>query len=188
MKRRLIVVSMLCALALVAATACSIADVGGESEFSPDTLDRRGRHNYYVGDYVAYRTEWSYSRDGLAEFLVDNGYWTPTHPPEPRWILMTTFRGSHGGDTALYRELSGDWIRWSRAHPELARRLWPYALRLLRGGPVRYDGLGLVKPEAVVEDLLAKVRRVEKIADLERELKLFDDLTKQTAAVAAPGR
>lgn len=180
--RRRIVVACGAALIAVLGLACFFAESGGEDQFSPFTLDRRNREYLYVAGVRVYSSPWSYRRDCLAQFLVGAGYWEPVEAADPRWISMTEWRGHSSGHIPFANALSSSWVLWSVKHPDLAGRVWPYVLKLLRGPPLDYAGIGIMEPSAVVVDVLAKLRRVRNTADLERDLKLFDEL-----ATPAPG-
>ncbi|HEY5314617.1 MAG TPA: hypothetical protein VIK18_18940 [Pirellulales bacterium] len=191
LKRRTIFT--LCAL-IVAAVIAVLAGVycfvstGGRTEFSPDTLERRGRNEFHIGGLVVYRSSWSYYRDELAQFLIDKGYWVPVTPAEPRWITVNRWARAWNSDTPLYKALRYNWVNWSDEHPEMARRLWPHVLRLLRTPSLRYDGLGQVGPEVVVADLLRTVHRTKRLPDLERELNTFDELMARDRKAGEPSR
>jgi hypothetical protein len=186
MSRRIVVACAAAAIALVG-LACFFGERGGENQFSPFTLERRGRERLYIAGVPIYRSGWSYYQDCLTEFLVAAEYWTPVEAADPRWISMSSFRGRSPGDTPLDFALNRDWVVWSARHPDLASRLWPYVLKLLRGPPLRYDGLGVVDPETVVVGLFIKVRRAKNLSDLERELKLFAELTAPVGEEGADG-
>lgn len=185
MSRRGVVV---CAVAVIVllALACFLGERGGEDQFSPFTLERRGREYFYFAGASVYRSRWSYHQDCLTEFLVAAEYWTPVDAADPRWILMSSFRGRSPGETPLDRALNRDWVVWSAKHPDLAHRLWPYVLELMRGPPLRYDGLGILEPDAIVAGLLHRVRGAKTTSELERELDLTNELTKPQPADPAP--
>jgi len=155
-----------------------VAEPGGENEFSPFMLQQRGRSLLYVAGIPVCRSRWTCDRDRLADFLVTAGYWAPVEAADAHWIQMSSFRGRSSGSTALGKALRRyDWVGWSTAHPELARRLWPYVLKLLRGPPRDYAGVALVRPEDIAGALLRKVHNASDIAGLQRDLDLFDRLT-----------
>jgi hypothetical protein len=179
--RRIVAACAALAIGLVALFLV-FGERGGENQFSPFTLERRGRDYLYVAGVPVYASPWSYHRDCLTEFLVAAEYWTPVEAADLRWISMNSFRGRNPGDTPLDFALNRDWVVWSAKHPDLAQALWPYVLALLRGPPLRYDGLGILEPDAIVVGLLHRVRRAKSMSELERELEITRDLTKPAVA------
>ena len=100
--------------------------------FSPDTLESGYRSTVTLWDGPpVYRSELKPRESKLIQFLIERGYWRPTHPPSPRWIV-TDYSVRH----EFYRN-ADEWVQWSEQHPEHAAALWPHVLDVLRNDPKR---------------------------------------------------
>jgi hypothetical protein len=105
----------------------------GITEFSPDTLGFRSRQ-YFCYSFLGSATEWSLP---LAERVRD--FDDDVVPPQspPRWHFVHgdkwRTRGWNGNAKVAYRLFRNEhWIDWTEKNPELAKRLWPRAIHLLR--------------------------------------------------------
>jgi hypothetical protein len=176
--RRIRMITQMAVVGGIVAAIGSATELGAEGEFSPFTLELRGRSVLYIAGIPVCRSGWTRDHESVADFLVTAGYWAPVAAADPHWIQMGSFHGRTIGSTpfgAAFRR--NDWVGWSTAHPELARRLWPYVLKLLRGPPRDYAGMTLVRPEDIAGALLREAHNATDVADLQRDLDLFDRLT-----------
>jgi hypothetical protein len=139
----------------------TLVPVGGQGEFSPDTLESRSR--------AEARLVWwghTYHRGRLVQYLVDRGYWAPRVVERPRWIEMFHWnRRWRDGESELHKEIgwrASAWIEWTESHPELAAVVWPRVLTTLRA-----DDRGAATTAAV---MLTVAKDVADAAEFEREL------------------
>ncbi|HEY3394529.1 MAG TPA: hypothetical protein VGK58_17595 [Lacipirellulaceae bacterium] len=111
---------------------------GARASFSPDTLDYRTQRELLLPliGVPIYRSRYRVHRNNLAQFLIDNNYWSPQQTDSPRWILANHWNDQwKDGFTGFHREFTSQkqfWIAWSKAHPERAAEFWPELLSLIR--------------------------------------------------------
>ena len=107
-----------------------------ESQFSPQTFGHR-RVVYYEFPLLELRLtagdaeEWS---TPLADYLRAEGFLEPP-PAFTDWVMIKGFKwgvkGWHSSAKSLctslrcYQGEDEQWIAWSKAHPELAKEVWP---------------------------------------------------------------
>lgn len=129
---------MLAIFAIAVLSAMSFGR-GGRGFFSPDTLEFRHQGEWLVPivNVPILRTPRSApERWDLVNFLITKEYWRPVQMEQPRW--QVTFRWNQqwrDGQSQTYRELAwrgNEWIEWSEANPEIAKRVWPAVLSALR--------------------------------------------------------
>ena len=113
---------------------------GGRTFFSPDTLETKSQSEtlLFLTSVPIYRSSYQYHRYELVDFLIAEGYWTPSAAPSPRWLGTNRSNAQwRDGQSPIHREFAwfaDDWIAWTQAHPELAAVLWPLVLEELRSG------------------------------------------------------
>jgi hypothetical protein len=159
MNKRVVVICVFAGFVLLAwGLAWMLWDMGrsGESQFSPDTFQFRGVTYHYLvwTDSLLFTVEGAPSSayGPLLKYWIEEGYFTPPPHPPKRWDVLTGWRsgrkGSWHGEASgfwytglCYSDAEqGDWIAWSRKHPQLAKRLWPEVVRLLK--EAKYDLAG----------------------------------------------
>jgi hypothetical protein len=108
--------------------------------FSPDTLGTRSwsERSLPFCEVLIWRGERAEYQWPVVRFLVAEGYWTPVNTDGTVW-LGTSWETPQGRDgiSHLAMELGGhgeDWVKWSKAHPELSRQFWGRLLARLRRG------------------------------------------------------
>ena len=118
---------------------------GGRSYFSPDTLNTKHQTErlLFGTDIPVYRSEFTFDRYELVDYLISKGYWHPKPVDDPRWMQMNHWNLQwRDGHSNLYAELAWHedrWMTWSEEHPELAAVVWPIVLETLRRNRTPYD-------------------------------------------------
>ena len=147
---------------VVAMAGFLLSAEGGQSDFSPDTLNSRFRsERLLIVGLPVYQSGYRVFRYELVEYLIEKGYWQERDTGDPQWVPMTHWSRSwwRDGDTIYYHEFrhGAFWIDWSEEHPSIAAVLWPTVLRLLRRSDV--DGATLLLRYAEQAETLAEFRQ-----------------------------
>ena len=165
---------------MVSYVLAGIFGKGGRGFFSPDTLETKTQSEWLLPliHVPLYRSSFSYSRDKLVDYLVQEGYWKPAvETGTPRWILSFQWNQLwRDGESFLHRELawrSAEWMDWSRENPRIAERLWPGVLDALRTP----DGPN----ERRAEILLRHAQMAPSLKEFEERLFKLDGITLNSA-------
>lgn len=110
---------------------------GGVHYFSPHTLETYSHREILLPftEIPIYRSTSVTYRYDLTQYLIDEAYWSPDNVDRP---LLLTNRWNHqwrDGQTDLHRQFAWkaeQWIEWTETHREIAAKLWPHVLQLLR--------------------------------------------------------
>ncbi len=115
-------------------------------EFSPDLVSHRNYHYYAVFGVRVWPKQTRQWRTDLEQYLHRRNLVPPTDVG-PRWHPVLESRQGKpdrfGRAQPMCVELkclagrSGEWVTWSKQHPELAAKLWPRVVQLARAE--RYD-------------------------------------------------
>jgi len=173
MKRPALECVLVVVILLIAAQIFHPADTGSRHYFSPDSLQSRYRTDEWLFGLVPiYYAGFRDKSSPLADYLVQNGYWTPTGASESRWLQTGYFSAQwRDGQSWLHRVLyweDEEWIAWTETKPQLARFVWPQFLASLRRQESESEAiefLFLVRHATSVEELRQLVHDSEELGD-----------------------
>lgn len=156
---------------------------GGEAQFSPDTMQKRGVTVYSIpyADVELFRIASPPRSPILVDYWIDQGFLIPpSNSDSIRWDVITGWRAwerlSFGGRAKgfWYRcscrsdDAMNEWIDWSKRHPDLANRLWPKVIELIQRG----DSRGY----ALAGDLMYTVDESESAGEFEERFAFWEKL------------
>jgi hypothetical protein len=119
-------------------------------EFSPVSFEFRVTTKYYVPhtDLLLYSVEHEPYRNRITQYWIDCGYFTPPLKVNlQQWDTLSDWKRwepglgdgeawSFWGKAACRSKTEvAQWMKWSEDHPQLAEKLWPKVIQLLRDVP-----------------------------------------------------
>ncbi len=149
-RRRILVAFAL--LAVASYVVCGIWGEGGRGFFSPDTLECRTQSEllFPLTHVPLYRSQFSYHRYALVEYLISEGYWSSVETPSPRWVPTFHWNRQWRDGTSNFHRAFGwrshEWIEWTKQNPQIAAKSWPMVIDALRS-PIEPD---MARAEAVL--------------------------------------
>ena len=130
-----------CLLGLAAITSLYVVSwafaAGGIHYFSPHTLQTYAHQEILLPftEIPIYRSAAQTYHYDLTQYLMDESYWAPDNVESPPFVTSRWNQQWRDGQSDLHRQFSWkaeQWIEWTESHREIAAKLWPLILQLLR--------------------------------------------------------